>query len=82
MMGRQKVMDLYDLALQFSFAINFTVAVIIKCGSVVNNTLTSPGYPNNYPQNMDCNYSVPIPHNMAMRINLREFVVEYDLLCK
>ncbi|XP_078384784.1 uncharacterized protein LOC144667259 [Oculina patagonica] len=53
-----------------------------ECGSVVNNTLTSPGYPNNYPSNMDCNYSVPIPPGMAVKITFYEFDVEYDVSCK
>ena len=61
---------------------NFSFAEIIECGSVVNNSLTSPGYPNNYPPNMDCNYSVPIPHGLAIKINFHKFDVEYDLKCK
>ncbi|XP_078384780.1 CUB domain-containing protein 2-like [Oculina patagonica] len=48
----------------------------IECGSVVNNTLTSPGYPDNYPNKMDCNYSVPIPHDRALKITFYEFDVE------
>ena len=60
----------------------FNVADIIECGSLVNNTLTSPGYPNNYPPNMDCNYSVPIPHGMAIKINFKEFDVQYGSECR
>ncbi|XP_078353385.1 cubilin-like isoform X6 [Oculina patagonica] len=51
------------------------------CGQVVNNTLTSPGYPNNYPNNMDCVYRVPIPAGKAMNIYFNEFVVEYQIYC-
>ncbi|XP_078384782.1 cubilin-like [Oculina patagonica] len=67
------------------FVISFTAlsnSEIIKCGSVVNNTLTSPGYPDNYPQNMDCNYSVPIPHGMAVKINFDAFDLEYASSCE
>ena len=32
------------------------------------NQLTSPGYPNNYPDNMDCNYWIYIPNGNALRI--------------
>ena len=52
------------------------------CGSVVNNTLTSPGYPNVYPNNIDCNYSVPIPHDMALEIVFRDFDLEDDFSCR
>lgn len=51
--------------------------LFIGCGSVVNNTLKSPGYPHNYPNNMYCVYSVPIPHGMAMKITLKDFYVGY-----
>ena len=60
----------------------YAVAEIDECGSMVNNTLTSPGYPDNYPSNMDCNYSVPIPQGMAMRITFHEFHMEYYSNCK
>ncbi|KAL9960152.1 hypothetical protein ACROYT_G033564 [Oculina patagonica] len=53
-----------------------------ECGSVVNNTLISPGYPIAYPNNLDCNYSVPIPHGMAMKIYFHELNVEYHPTCK
>ncbi|XP_078369247.1 CUB domain-containing protein 2-like [Oculina patagonica] len=58
-------------------------AVAIQgCGSVVNNVLTSPGYPNNYPSSMDCNYVVPIPDGMALKIDFRDFDVGYLSSCK
>ena len=47
-----------------------------SCGSVVNNTLKSPGYPNNYPPNMDCNYPIPIPSNLTMNISFIDFHLE------
>ena len=44
------------------------------CGSVVNNTLKSPKYPNNYPETMDrCAYKVPFPKGMALKINFHDF---------
>ncbi len=52
------------------------------CGSVVNNTLKSPGYPNNYPDEMDCSYTVPIPNGRAMEINFHDFNLEEDELCR
>ncbi|XP_078342712.1 tolloid-like protein 2 [Oculina patagonica] len=67
------------------FLLLFTVlplSDIKECGSVVNNTLTSPGYPNNYPGNMDCEYLIPIPHGMALKITFGEFHMEYDSSCK
>ncbi|KAL9955905.1 hypothetical protein ACROYT_G037304 [Oculina patagonica] len=53
----------------------------VQCGSVVNNTLTSPGYPNDYPSNIDCYYSVPIPQGMAMKISFDYFDVELGFKC-
>jgi len=61
--------------------LKFTVADN-DCGAVVNNTLTSPGYPDRYPNNMDCYYSLPIPNGMAMRITFHEFNVEYHPNCE
>ena len=51
---------------------------ISDCGSVINNSLTSPGYPNSYPRNMDCNYSVLIPRGMAMNIQFHDFDLEVE----
>ena len=42
--------------------------VLTGCGSVVNNTLTSPGYPNDYPKHMHCVYNVPILRGLALEI--------------
>jgi len=52
-------------------------SVEIGCGSVVNDTLTSPGYPNDYPNNLDCVYQVPIPNGMVLGITFHDFDVEY-----
>jgi len=46
------------------------------CGSVVSNSLKSPGYPSNYPNNMNCVYQVPIPYGMAMNIYFSDFYLE------
>ncbi|XP_068681838.1 cubilin-like isoform X2 [Montipora foliosa] len=48
------------------------------CGSVQNNTLRSPGYPNNYPSNMDCVYRVPIPLDQELEIYFKDFKLEYS----
>lgn len=50
------------------FAFSFT-----GCGSVSNDTLTSPGYPHGYPSNLQCVYTVPIPHGMALKITFQDF---------
>ena len=56
--------------------------LLSECGSVVNNTLRSPGYPNNYPGNMDCKYSVPIPSGKEMNIIFDFFDVQKHSACK
>lgn len=58
-----------------------TNLALIDCGSVVNNTLASPGYPSHYPNNMDCTYSIPIPRGMAMEIYFHDFEVENHRHC-
>ncbi|PFX28660.1 Dorsal-ventral patterning tolloid-like protein 1 [Stylophora pistillata] len=60
---------------------NKTEFLIIGCGTVSNNSLKSPGYPNNYPGNMSCVYRVNIPHGMAIRIYFDDFRLEYESLC-
>jgi len=59
------------------FVWNYKEGATQDCGSVVNNTLSSPGYPNNYPSNVYCNYKVPIPRGMAMKIYFQDFFVEH-----
>ncbi|KAL9980659.1 hypothetical protein ACROYT_G009271 [Oculina patagonica] len=63
------------------FLLHFT-AVPIVCGSVVNNTLKSPGYPNNYQNVTDCIYVVPIPPGMAMNVSFKDFELEDDATCR
>ena len=55
--------------------------VLIGCGSLRNNSLQSPGYPNKYPRNMDCVYQIAIPQGMAMRIYFEKFELEDSLEC-
>ena len=57
---------------------------LAECGSFnsANDTLTSPGYPSNYPNYMDCEYWVPIPPGMAARIDFITFDVESHLSCR
>ena len=68
--------------MQLSYTFKFKFAELKNCGSVVNNTLSSPGYPGNYRSDMDCNYSVPIPHGMALKVIFHEFYVEYESSCR
>ena len=46
------------------------------CGTVVNNTLKSPGYPKDYPNNMDCNYTIHIPPRMKLEYKFKYFKLE------
>ncbi|KAK2569857.1 CUB and peptidase domain-containing protein 1 [Acropora cervicornis] len=48
------------------------------CSPIVNNTWESPGYPNSYPRNLDCNISLPIPSGAEMRIFFQAFYLPYD----
>ncbi|KAL9970586.1 hypothetical protein ACROYT_G022989 [Oculina patagonica] len=53
-----------------------SVFAIQGCSSVVNNSLQSPGYPENYPSDMHCVYSIPIPQGKALNISFHDFVLE------
>ena len=59
--------------------------VSTECGTVVNNTLKSPGYPEDYPNNVDCNFTVHIPSRMKVKYELKYFKLEgpdHDGLCR
>ena len=51
---------------------------LIECNFVVNNTLKSPGFPQNYPSNVDCTVTLPIPNEMTMKITFVYFDVEFS----
>ena len=56
--------------------------VLIGCGSLRNNSLQSPGYPDKYPTNMDCVYQIATPQGMAMRMSFEYFELEDSLACR
>lgn len=43
---------------------------------MVGSSLKSPGYPNNYTNNMHCVYTVNIPDGKALNITFDDFEVE------
>ena len=52
------------------------------CGPVIENTLKSPGYPNDYPNNTDCISSVPISQGMVINITINELYLENTISCE
>ena len=52
------------------------------CGPVIENTLRSPGYPYDYPNNTDCISSVPIPQGMVINITINELCLEDSISCE
>ena len=52
------------------------------CGKVVDNTLKSPGYPNDYPRITSCTYLVPIPPDTDMNITFKDFDIKDDESCE
>ena len=48
------------------------------CDKVVDSTLKSPGYPNDYPNSTDCIYVVPIPRDMDMNMTFKDFYLETE----
>ena len=61
----------------YSFA--FTHA---GCGPVINNTIRSPGYPNDYSNNTDCIFSLPISQGMVINITINELHLEDSGSCE
>ncbi|XP_067020155.1 dorsal-ventral patterning protein tolloid-like isoform X2 [Acropora muricata] len=51
------------------------------CGSVQNHTLGSPGYPSNYPNNINCVYQVLIPLNEGLVVSFNYFSLENHSQC-
>ena len=64
------------------FKMGFPFAVCTVCGKVVDDTLKSPGYPNDYPNNASCIYVVPIPPDMDMNITFKDFNIEDAASCE
>ena len=52
------------------------------CGTVIGNTLSSPGYPYDYPNNTDCISSVPVPQGMVINITINELYLEDSISCE
>ena len=52
------------------------------CGPVIENTLRSPGYPNDYPNDTDCILPVPIPRGMVINITINELYLEDSISCE
>ena len=61
---------------------HFLLFTFSDCGSVRNNTLRSSGYPNNYPNDLDCVYRVPIPLDMDLVIYFNYFFLESHSNCR
>ena len=51
---------------------------------MIENTLRSPGYPNDYSSNtdLDCISSVPIPQGMVINITINELYLEDSISCE
>ena len=52
------------------------------CGSVIENALRSPEYPNDYPNNTNCTSSIPIPLGMVINITINELHLEDSISCE
>ena len=62
--------------------VNLFFYQLLGCGTVVNNSLKSPGYPKKkYPNSMHCVYSVNIPRGTEMKIDFVDFDIEYGPSC-
>ena len=67
----------YQLCLFYTFAL-----LNAGCGTVIENTLRSPGFPNDYPNNTDCITAIAIPQHMVINITINELYLENSISCK
>ena len=75
--ARNKTIPFISTVSFYSFAL-----LHAGCGPVIENTLRSPGYPNDYPNNTDCISSVPIPQGMVINIAINEPYLEDSISCQ
>lgn len=55
-----------------------------KCGGILNQEngeITSPGYPNQYPLNLDCIWVILAPSNQVIQVEFRSFQLERQSRC-
>ena len=63
--------------------VSFYFFALIHAGCpVIENTITSPGYPDDYSSNTDCISSVPIPQGMVINITINELILEASTSCE
>ena len=74
--GNKTILSILTLSFYF-----FTL-IHTGCGPLIENTLRSPGYLNDYPSNTDCTSSVPIPQGMVINITINELYLEDSVSCK
>ena len=61
----------------------YSIALIhAGCGPVIENTLRSPGYPNNSPNVIDCISSLPVPQGMVINITINKLYLEDSISCE
>ena len=64
------------------FAGDISTIGLKDCGSVVDDILTSPGYPDAYSNQMNCVYNVSIQHGKALKIKFQNFDLESASSCR
>ena len=78
---KQKVAG--NKAIPFISTVSFdALGLINECGPVIENTIRSPGYPNDYPNNTDCFSWVRIPQGMVINITINELYLEKSTSCE
>lgn len=64
---------------------NFLTSAILVCGGLLNQgdhgTLSSPGYPGNYPHNRDCAWTVMVSPGMNIMFTFAVMALEHHDNC-
>jgi len=79
---KKKQLQGIKLARRYQLSFYYFDLLHAGCGPVIENTLRSPGYPNDYPNNTDCVSSVPIPQGMVINVTINKLYLEDSISCE
>ena len=74
----------FDTGIIFMVQI-FSIVCSGTCGgsfTTAQGHMSSPSYPNYYPANEDCIYTISLPADTVIILNLLSMDIEYDSTCK
>lgn len=71
---------LYVLKMLFTIGSNVSLFSLLVCGGALNGSrgmFSSPNFPNNYPNNASCNFTITPSNGTLLRIAFRFFQLQF-----